>query len=64
MTAIETPVEPKGVPVGHQGARVEIHERPARAANGWLGVAVLLRVSARPSGSPTHPVRGLSSSRS
>ena len=28
-------------PVGHQGARVEISERPAIAVNGWLGVLVL-----------------------
>ncbi|MGZ4636800.1 MAG: SPFH domain-containing protein [Nocardioidaceae bacterium] len=28
-------------PVGHQGARVEISERPALAVNGWLGVLVL-----------------------
>jgi len=30
------------VPVGHQGARVEIEERPAQSANGWLGVLVML----------------------
>ena len=28
-------------PVGHLGARVDIAERPALAANGWLGVLVL-----------------------
>jgi regulator of protease activity HflC (stomatin/prohibitin superfamily) len=28
-------------PVGHQGARVEITERPALALSGWLGVVVL-----------------------
>ena len=28
-------------PVGHEGARVEIAERPARVASGWLGVFVL-----------------------
>jgi hypothetical protein len=28
-------------PVGHQGARVDISQRPALAANGWLGVLVL-----------------------
>lgn len=27
--------------VGHQGAQVDIHQRPARALNGWLGVLVL-----------------------
>jgi regulator of protease activity HflC (stomatin/prohibitin superfamily) len=29
-------------PVGHEGARVEVEERPARVAPGWLGVLVLL----------------------
>lgn len=28
-------------PVGHQGARVEIRERPAAMISGWLAVAVL-----------------------
>ncbi|HEV7173199.1 SPFH domain-containing protein [Pedococcus sp.] len=28
-------------PVGHQGVRVDITERPALAVNGWLGVVVL-----------------------
>ncbi len=28
-------------PVGHQGARVEIVERPARTVTGWLGVIVV-----------------------
>jgi hypothetical protein len=28
-------------PVGHQGARVDITQRPALAINGWLGVLVL-----------------------
>ncbi len=28
------------VPVGHDGVRVDIAERPALAVNGWLGVAV------------------------
>jgi hypothetical protein len=28
-------------PVGHQGARVEIAQRPAWALNGWIGVIVL-----------------------
>ena len=39
MNTIES-VEPVG-PVGHQGARVEIVERPAFAVNGWFGVVVL-----------------------
>src|SRR5579872_4963479 len=29
-------------PVGHQGARVEINQRPAVAINGWLAVLVLV----------------------
>ncbi len=33
---------PKGEPVGHQGARVEISERHASAVNGWLGVLAVL----------------------
>ena len=39
MTAIKSP----GTfgPVGHEGARVDITQRPALAVNGWLGVLVL-----------------------
>ncbi len=38
--SIETsPVPP--APVGHEGIRVDITERPALALNGWLGVAVV-----------------------
>jgi hypothetical protein len=40
MTAIESPAAPQ--PVGHQGARVDITQRPAVALNGWFGVVVLL----------------------
>ena len=29
--------EPATTPVGHQGARVDIAQRPAFAVNGWLG---------------------------
>ena len=32
---------PAVAPVGHQGARVDITERPAFAPNGWFGVIVL-----------------------
>jgi SPFH domain / Band 7 family len=39
MSTVESP-DSVG-PVGHQGARVEITQRPAIAVNGWLGVAVL-----------------------
>ena len=39
MNAIQSPVN-EG-PVGHQGARVDITQRPALAINGWFGVLVV-----------------------
>jgi len=39
MSTIESP--DKVGPVGHQGARVDITQRPAIAVNGWLGVILL-----------------------
>ena len=42
MSSTEPAVEVAAVPVGHQGARVEIEERRAWAFNGWLGVLVML----------------------
>ena len=36
--AIQPYGQPEATPVGHAGTRVEIHERPAWAINGWLGV--------------------------
>src|SRR6478672_10565107 len=39
MSSIESPTISE--PVGHQGARVDITQRPAFAINGWLGVVVL-----------------------
>jgi regulator of protease activity HflC (stomatin/prohibitin superfamily) len=33
---------PQGIPVGHEGARVEIAERPARAVSGFFGVLAIL----------------------
>lgn len=33
--------QPEATPVGHSGSRVEIHERPAWAINGWLGVLII-----------------------
>jgi regulator of protease activity HflC (stomatin/prohibitin superfamily) len=36
------PLPSSPTPVGHQGARVDISERPAFAVNGWFGVLVLL----------------------
>jgi regulator of protease activity HflC (stomatin/prohibitin superfamily) len=38
MSSIESPTTE---PVGHQGARVDITQRPALAVNGWFGVLVL-----------------------
>ena len=37
----EPPRPPETTPVGHSGRRVEIHERGARAVNGWLGVLLI-----------------------
>ena len=60
MTAIQNiSQQPGATPVGHQGARVEIHERPARATNGWLGVAVLLACVGATIGLAYTSVRGL-----
>ncbi len=42
MTSAETPA----VPVGHQGVRVDITERPAVAVNGWFAVVLLLALIA------------------
>jgi SPFH domain / Band 7 family len=39
MSTVESPGSVG--PVGHQGARVDVTERPAIAVNGWLGVVVL-----------------------
>jgi uncharacterized protein Usg len=42
MDNVEQPYrEPEATPVGHSGTRVVIQERPALAANGWLGVLVV-----------------------
>jgi hypothetical protein len=38
MSTTESPI---AQPVGHQGARVDIRERPAAAISGWIGVVVL-----------------------
>jgi regulator of protease activity HflC (stomatin/prohibitin superfamily) len=42
MSAHQPAPGPEAVPVGHQGARVNIVERKAQALNGWFGVLVLL----------------------
>jgi regulator of protease activity HflC (stomatin/prohibitin superfamily) len=39
MSIAESPIN--ATPVGHQGARVDITERPAVAVNGWFGVLAL-----------------------
>jgi regulator of protease activity HflC (stomatin/prohibitin superfamily) len=39
MSIPESPIN--ATPVGHQGARVDITERPAAAVNGWFGVLAL-----------------------
>ena len=39
MSTVGSPIHLE--PVGHQGARVDITQRPAIAVNGWLGVLVL-----------------------
>jgi len=39
MTTAEAPIN--AAPVGHQGARVDITERPAFAVSGWFGVIAL-----------------------
>jgi regulator of protease activity HflC (stomatin/prohibitin superfamily) len=42
MTIAQPPPESDARPVGHQGARVDIHERKTPAVNGWFGVLVLI----------------------
>jgi regulator of protease activity HflC (stomatin/prohibitin superfamily) len=39
MSTVEFPATAE--PVGHQGTRVDVTQRPALAINGWLGVVVL-----------------------
>ena len=39
--AVQPYREPEATPVGHSGARVDIHERPAWAISGWPGVVVV-----------------------
>ena len=45
MSNTEQPVPepaPRAEPVGHQGARVDITQRPALAITGWAGIVVLI----------------------
>jgi hypothetical protein len=39
--AVQPYRQPEATPVGHSGARVDIHERPAWAISGWVGVLVV-----------------------
>jgi hypothetical protein len=39
--AVQPYQQPEATPVGHAGTRVDIHERPAWAITGWLGVLVV-----------------------
>jgi len=41
-TTQQVPAPPAGTPVGHAGARVEVRERSAAQANGFLGILVAL----------------------
>ena len=41
MSTTQSTPQAGAVPVGHQGARVDIEERKAQSLNGWLGVLVL-----------------------
>jgi regulator of protease activity HflC (stomatin/prohibitin superfamily) len=42
MNQQDVPVATAAEPVGHEGARVEVQQRPALMVSGWLGVVVLL----------------------
>ena len=42
MTTVQQSPQPAAVPVGHEGARVDIHERAARNLGGGLGVAAFV----------------------
>jgi len=51
--------EVQAVPVGHQGARVEVEERTAGAVSGWLGILTLLLSAAAAAGLAFSPLPGL-----
>jgi hypothetical protein len=44
--AVQPYRQPGATPVGHSGTRVDIHERPAWAINGWIGVLVVAACAA------------------
>src|SRR5664279_647458 len=41
MSTTQPRPQTEAVPVGHQGARVDIEERKAQAVSGWFGVLLL-----------------------
>lgn len=41
-TTVPSPIHNDATPVGHEGARVEVVERRASSATGWLGVLVIV----------------------
>ena len=62
MSTAESPIN--ATPVGHQGARVDITERPAVAVNGWFGVLVLAAcVGGHGPRRPRHPRLDLAADR-
>jgi regulator of protease activity HflC (stomatin/prohibitin superfamily) len=59
MTSVEQSAQPAAVPVGHDGARVNIHERQAGALNGLIAVLVLLICIGATIGLALTPVKAL-----
>jgi SPFH domain / Band 7 family len=58
MNQQEHPEVPVAGPVGHEGVRVGIRQRPAVMVSGWLGVAVLLGCGAATIVAVNHQARG------
>jgi regulator of protease activity HflC (stomatin/prohibitin superfamily) len=59
MTSVQDPTQVQAVPVGHEGARVDIRERAARNLGGALGVIVFLVSVGAAVGVALSPVPGL-----
>jgi regulator of protease activity HflC (stomatin/prohibitin superfamily) len=59
MTSVQEPTHVQAVPVGHEGARVDIRERAARNLGGALGVIVFLVSVGAAVGVALSPVPGL-----
>jgi len=57
-TTEHAPAPPAGTPVGHQGVRVDVHERPAVQGNGFLGLLLALVLVALAVWSFTHVSTG------